>query len=309
MSFDLSLVGGAPVRLTTAGKYCDRDIIVRPEDLTEPLSEQNALLSQIQTELADKLAPASGSALPTQEKSVNVTENGEYAVEPDDGYTLSKVTVSVQVEAEAPADPRNLYQRVEYITSGAEDTYPYIVTDFYADNNAGVEIIASFPELVDRVPMGSREDSGSTRFYCVYPLSASSIYYGFNGGSSITCKLEVDTIYRLQTNFLNCRLVNVYDADGIRAGGGTISATLTEHSVPVAIFGCHSATSGTVTSKREYKLYSARCSRGHEVVREYIPCIRKSDGAVGVYETHAETFLGNADPEGSAFVAGPNIDW
>jgi hypothetical protein len=203
-------------------------------------------------------------------------------------------------------DYKDLYQRVEYITSAEEDTYPYIITDFYADNESGMEVVASFPILQDRIPMGSRQDSGTTRFCCVYPMSANSIYYGFNTGSSVSCKLKVDTIYRCQTNFLNCRLVNVYDEDGVRKGGASLSATLTHHSVRVSIFGYNRADTGVISSKREYKLYSARCSRGHEVVREYIPCYRKSDGVVGLYEKVTGQFL---TAEEGAFTKGADIDW
>ena len=155
--------------------------------------------------------------------------------------------------------------------------------------------------------MGSRENSDATRFYVVYPMSANSIYYGFNTGSTVSCALTVNTIYRLQTNFLNSRLVNVYDQDGIRKGGASISQTLTQQSVPVSIFGYHSASSGTVSSKREYKLYSARCSRGHEVVRDYIPCYRKSDGEVGLYERVTGQFLTNSG--GGYFTKGADVEW
>ena len=202
---------------------------------------------------------------------------------------------------------RDKYQRVEYITSAVEETYPYIITDFCADNTCGMEVIASFPKMQDRIPMGSRENSDATRFYCVYPLSTSSIYYGFNTGTTISCALKVDTIYRLQTNFLNSRLVNVYDKDGNRKGGGAISSTLTTQTAPVSIFGYHSASSGTVSSKREFKLYGARCSKGHEVVREYIPCYRKSDGVVGVYEKITGQFLTSAVD--AVFTKGADIDW
>ena len=203
-------------------------------------------------------------------------------------------------------DPSALYQRVEYIESAEEGTYPYIVTDFYGDNSCGLEIVASFPVLQDRIPMGSRENSDATRFYCVYPMSASSIYYGFNTGSAISCQLKVDTIYRCQTNFLNSRLVNVYEQNGTRKGGGAISATLTQQTAPVSIFGYNYASSGSVSSKREYKLYNARCSRGHEVVREYIPCYRKSDGVVGLYEKFTGQFL---TAETGAFAKGADVDW
>lgn len=203
-------------------------------------------------------------------------------------------------------DPRDQYQRVEYIESAEEGTYPYIITDICADNSTGVEITASFPAMADRIPMGSREDSGATRFYCVYPLSTSSVYYGFNTGVSISCTTKINTIYRLQTNFLNSRLVGVYEENGTRKANGSINATLTAHSVPISIFGYHSAASGAVTSKREYKLYSARISQGHEVVREYIPCYRKSDGVIGLYEKFTGTFL---TAEEGAFAKGADVEW
>lgn len=225
-------------------------------------------------------------------------------------YCPEDIVVTAEGGSAEP-DPRELYQRVEYIEAAVEATYPYIITDFYADNESGMEIIASFPTLADRIPMGSRENSDATRFYCVYPLSANSIYYGFNTGSTISCKLVVDTIYRLQTNFLNSRLVNVYTEDGTRKGGGAISSTLSpSHSVPVSIFGYNYASTGAVSSKREYTFYGARCSKGHEVVREYIPCYRKIDNVVGVYEKFTGQFLTNADTDGdSSFVAGPEVDW
>lgn len=271
---------------------------------------------------------------PEMVKTLDITSNGTHTLIPDAGYVFKGVTVNVAVPSEnldeviseqktlitqiksalagkaagggGEYDPSAEYQRVEYITTAEEDTYPYIITDFYADNESGVEIVASFPVLQDRVPMGSREDSGTTRFYCVYPLSANSIYYGFNTGSSISCPLKVDTIYRCQTNFLNSRLINVYDEDGIRKGGVSLSATLTPHTAPVSIFGYNNASTGEVSSNREYKLYSARCSKKNEVVREYIPCYRKSDGVVGLYEKFSHQFL---TPETGAFTKGADIEW
>lgn len=238
---NISMDGGTTVRLKTAGKYCDRDILVT----------------------------ASGGSSP----------------EPD--Y-------------------KNLYQRVEYITSAEDGTYPYFLSDICAENDVGVEIVASFPAMVDRVPMGSRKDSGSTRFYAPYPLSTTSCYYGFNIGSSISCSTKVNTIYRLQTNFMNSRQAIIYEANGTRKAFATISQTLTAHTVPMAIFGYNYESSGAVTSKREYKLYSARISKEFDVIREYIPCYRKSDGLVGLYEQITDQFL---IPEEGLFAAGPEIDW
>lgn len=243
MSFNIEVEGGTSVRLPTAGKYCDRDIVI------------------------------------------TATGGGGGSVEPD---------------------PRDQYQRVEYIESAEEGTYPYIITDFYANNDSGVEVIASFEVMQDRIPMGSRQDSGTTRFYCAYPLSTSSCYYGFNIGSSISCSTKVNTIYRLQTNFMNSRQAIIYEANGSRKAFATFTQTLGEHTVPVSIFGYNSASSGTVSSKREYRLYSARLSQGFEVVREYVPCYRKSDGVVGVYEKFTGQFL---TAEEGAFAKGADLEW
>lgn len=340
---NITVQGGSAVRLKTAGKYCDRDILVSatpggvdlPEltnegtapdlmkgkqmisgtgaavtgsfTLDSELSAQDTLISQIKTALAGKATGGGGDEKPTQRKTVDITSNGTTEILPDDGFVLSGVTARVNVQTGGVIEPdyKNLYQRVEYITSAEEETYPYFITDFYADNESGMEVVASFPILQDRIPMGSRQDSGTTRFYCVYPMSAHSIYYGFNTGSAVSCQLKVNTIYRCQTNFLNSRLVNVYDEDGIRKGGASLSATLTQHTVPVSIFGYNSASSGAVSSKREFKLYSARCSKRHEIVRDYIPCYRKSDGVIGLYEKCTGQFLTG---EG-AFTKGADIDW
>jgi len=147
-------------------------------------------------------------------------------------------------------DDRELYQRVEYIESAEEKTYPYIITDFVADNSCGLEVIASFSAMADRIPMGSSLDTDATRFYCVYPLSTSTVYYGFNTGTSYSCSLALNTIYRLQTNFLNSRLTCIYEEDGTRKLTQSINQTLVQQTVPVAIFGYNSASSDAVLSKR-----------------------------------------------------------
>lgn len=197
-----------------------------------------------------------------------------------------------------------LYQPVEYIVS---DGASYIKTDYVADNATGMELVAAFPELEDRPPMGSRADSGATRFYCCYPLSATSCYYGYNGGYTVTCGLDADVKYRMQTNLMDSRLINILAADGTRLGGTSIAGTLAAQTGPVAIFGYLRGDTGAISSMREYTLYNARISQGHEIVREYIPCYRKADGVIGLYERYSGTFLENSGT--GAFTKGPDVEW
>ena len=277
------------------------EVVLQNKTVTPTKATQSVTADSGYTGLGKVTVQAIPSEYIVPSGTLEVTENGTHDV-------TEYVSVNVTVAGSGEPDPKEQYQRVEYITSAEAETFPYIITDICATNTIGAEIVASYPKMQDRIPMGSRQDSNATRFYVVYPLSTSSIYYGFNTGVTISCSLKVDTIYRCQTNFLNSRLVNVYDKDGVRKGGGSISVSLSpSHTVPISIFGYHSASSGVISSKREYKLYSARISEGHEVIREYIPCYRKSDGEIGLYEKFTGQFL-MADGGGS-FTKGADVEW
>lgn len=235
---NITVEGGKSVRLLTAGKYCDRDIII------------------------------------------TATGGGE------------------------ETDPSEQYQRVEYIKS---DGSAYIVTDFVADDNScGIEAIIAVGNYNSTATMGSREDSGNTRFYLPYPLGATSVYYGFNSAPKVTATVSQGSPFRWQTNFLNSRLAGVYTSDGASVGSSAITENLTPHTVPVAIFGLYGNVDSGVTSAKNMKLYSARCSKGFDVVREYIPCYRKSDGVVGLYEKYTDTFL---TAEDGTLTKGADVDW
>ena len=58
MSHNITVEGGTSVRLTTAGKYCDQDIIITAEggkeDLDTVLTEQETLIATLQDTLNGK---------------------------------------------------------------------------------------------------------------------------------------------------------------------------------------------------------------------------------------------------------------
>ena len=94
MSHNITIEGGTSLRLKTAGKYCDRDIVVTSsggtENLEAVLNEQEALIAELKETLNGK---ATGGGEPIIEP-LEVTENGEYTP-PDgvDGYAPVVVNV------------------------------------------------------------------------------------------------------------------------------------------------------------------------------------------------------------------------
>ena len=58
MSHNITVEGGTSVRLPTAGKYCDRDVVITAtggtEDLNEVLTEQETLIAELQDTLRGK---------------------------------------------------------------------------------------------------------------------------------------------------------------------------------------------------------------------------------------------------------------
>ena len=86
---------------------------------TERIQANNAELREA-IELAEKLPDASegGTPTPTQEKTVDITENGTHTVIPDDGYALSKVTANVSVPIPdgyiVPSGTKSITENGEY---------------------------------------------------------------------------------------------------------------------------------------------------------------------------------------------------
>lgn len=76
--------------------YTSGGTVSLTDDIDNHVDTQADLITQIQTALQGKAA-GGGSGLPTQEKTVEINENGTVEVLPDDGYTLSKVTATVDV--------------------------------------------------------------------------------------------------------------------------------------------------------------------------------------------------------------------
>lgn len=205
---------------------------------------------------------------------------------------------------------KDLYQRVSYIATEGNSSDGWLETDFIGNNKSGIELIASFPTTGDVVTLGTREDKNTnSRFYGGWLYSTSRFCFGWNTTQTITKSnlLKTNTIYRARTNFLNDRYARLY-TETETVGTIALSGTLVQQTIPATIFR-YTRPDGGKGSLRRMKLYSVKFSQDSEIVREYIPCYRKSDGVAGLWETHTEQFLTSIGGEGTGFTIGEEIDW
>lgn len=203
-------------------------------------------------------------------------------------------------EKRADDDFRNLYQRVEYITRKAGGGF--FRTDFIANNQSGLELSFSVPSFSDTATMGSRaSDSTNGRCYIFYPRAATVGYIGWNTAQSWSVSTSADTRYTTRLNWLNSRKAVILNADGTTKATKSVSGTLVQQTSPIDICSYNNG------NGRAMSLYGARLSQDGEIVREYLPCYRKSDGVIGVYEMLTGEFL--VSYNGGAFTKGPDVAW
>ena len=195
---------------------------------------------------------------------------------------------------------KNIYQRVEYITRPKGGGW--FRTDFIANNQSGLELSFSVPSFSDTATMGSRESSVTNgRCYIFYPRATTVGYIGWNSAQSWSVSTAANTKYTTRLNWLNSRKAVILNADGSTKATKSMSGTLVQHTKPIDICAYNGG------AGRDMTLYGARLSQDSEMIREYFPCYRKSDGEIGLFETITRQFLPSMVSGG--FTKGPDIDW
>lgn len=192
------------------------------------------------------------------------------------------------------------YQQLDYIRNNGSqviDTgiYPTLNTDvhikFMPSNNSSAEYV-----------MGSR---GSDIFYAVVKTRANSYY---------TTAFGVDALVNFTD--INSVVGDLYELDSTTNGDGTFTATLKDLTQNISQTG--SNTIGNITSSPTLKIfgystqyihpamrvYELKIWQNKELVRNMIPCYRKADDVVGMYDIVNDVFYSNA--RSGNFIKGDN---
>ena len=219
-------------------------------------------------------------------------------------YCKTDIVVTAGEGANKP-NPQGIYQRLSYITG---DGKTYFNTGYIANNSTGIELTASYTKQADSITCGSRADSGNTRFVPPYLLSSSSLYFGFNNGTSMSYSNKTGTKYLSCLNFLNSRCASLKTSESAASVVSSIAGrTLSTQKSSIAIFTFTQGSDATIGSIHNYTLYGCRISQGSEIVRDYVPCYRISDGEVGLYDMVNGEFLTKKGT--GTFTVGTNVDW
>ena len=173
------------------------------------------------------------------------------------------------------------YQQVEYIEATGTQ---YFLLDYIPNNNTNSR--GKFQVVnkdVAAVLFGSRERSSSSNFYgfnwssSVPPVFVNSYYSG------------VATRYYADTNvhtFSKVAGVLSIDYEAVNTNNPSVATWNAVYNM--AVFGCN--TGGTVGLNSIARIYSLSIDEGNGDLFNLIPCYRKSDNVIGMYDTVNDYF-------------------
>ena len=183
------------------------------------------------------------------------------------------------------------YQELDYIES---DGTQYILTDVIPTDTTGVYLDFSLNQssLHDQVFFGSGTTDDNNGYWIGTTKSTS--YFRWNSYHPQGFRFSNNTKYNATLNFLNDRTFKVNNETK-----GSISDTLKIRSLPIVVFAYNYDGDNTARLFTSMKLYSFKISDGTTIIRDYIPCYRKTDNLIGLYNMVEGKFYSNNSNTGN----------
>lgn len=217
-------------------------------------------------------------------KSVMIPEGNAKKIE------IDGVTVWEKSTSRLP----NEYQEVEYIESTGTQ---YIDTGVVGKNGIRILTEMGWTTLSGSL-FGSRKDSGATRFFVTY--YANRIDFGYGGDTVSDISPQVGQIYKIDFDVMGSQY-NFGVDDTYKTG----RATELDTECNMFIFGANRPYTTNQLSKSIFKSMIITNANG-ETLRNFVPCYRKSDNEIGLYDTVSKSFFTNSGT--GTFLKGNNIN-
>ena len=236
----------------------------------------------------------SNGALVSQ-TSDTVTANDTY-----DTTLINSLTVDVPTGGDEPPIPSE-YQMVEYIEGTG--TGAVIDTGIYPSENISVWLTLMPLVATGDALFGTKGtlsgDKNSWRIFNYSNKLYADIGNGTPGAGRISPANEVFEVNVKRSLFIGN--VFVIDMDVPRSCAAQNHIVFTE-SYPTTLF----INGWDATHSANSKWYGVKIANGDDIVREFVPCYRKADNVVGMYDRVSDSFFVNTGSGGS-FTAGPDI--
>lgn len=196
------------------------------------------------------------------------------------------------------------YQRVEYITSNGGD---YLDTGFVPNNNTKVEVKIKASQDINNIWVFGARQSANNVMYAVIlhynnntsPLKVVRSDYG-TGNESAGAMRFYNTNKNLTQNIITIiKDKNYFYVDNVLAGTHTSQAFTCVNNL--YLFKINSANGGNHNSY--ISMYYAKIWDNDTLIRYYIPCYRKSDNVIGMYDLINGTFTAGT----GNFTKGSNV--
>lgn len=181
------------------------------------------------------------------------------------------------------------YQEVEYIESTGTQA---ILTDIPCQLPIRTDVDILFPEPNDSYFCGTRY--GNIRI-CMAGNYLSTIQWAF-GTYRMTNRINWRTRYMI-TSYLKNGYQHIYNNDG--TADQEYNYTLSDAEISgmdgyLGLFAMRYNDTQSFAQFAKARCYGVRISNDNGLLGEFIPCYRKSDGEIGMYDTVSKTFYTNA---------------
>lgn len=176
------------------------------------------------------------------------------------------------------------YQQVEYVES---DAHQVIDTQVIAKSGVSIEARVMWREISpDSALLGARHNGNRIYLLYQYPLGKWNIGYGNNYQAG---SIEQDVIYDIEVTLRNG--TQKFVVNGETQWTNTIAQ---DYDLGINLYLFNYNESGFLASYySKARVYSLKMYINDVLVRDFIPCYRKSDGEVGLFDLVTQVFYKN----------------
>lgn len=203
-----------------------------------------------------------------------------------------------QASPSSPGVLPSTYQEVEYIQGCVTYDPSYIDTLYIPTVNTKLRVKFSPDNQNLYGFFGARTDP--YRFYCAT----------FSTGSQLSCGMTVNTWPSSRVSTVFGRIYDCTIANGLsEINGNTISTPVIsagDWSESVGTIQLRSLLAGQYDKDSTAKYYLCQIWENNVLVRDFVPCYRKSDNEVGMYDIVGMRFYTNAGV--GSLIAGPDVN-